>query len=499
MNLEFEKIFLPYLRCVVSEVKDQEQTGEIRLPDGAPDVGRVLCNWGQVFLRGKEWRGNGMSASGGVSVKVLYEPDGDDDLQCVETWIPFQMKWDFPQTEKDGYIRISPRLLGVDARMASARKLIVCVRLGIFGKAMVSDHLQMPMLQELPEDVYVLKNTYPLQLPVEAGEKAFTLEEGVSLSDAKTIPDKMINYSITPAVNETKLMSDKLVFRGTANLHVVYIGADGRLHSFDQGLPFSQYTQLDNEYDDAAQVSMDMAVTNLELERGDGDTYTCKFGVSAQYTIFNNRNAELIEDVYSPIRKMQCTTEDIHIPAVLDRREVIMEAQSSLSTEMEAVYDAVFYPGIPGSYIEEGEAFGDLSGKFQVIGEDVSAKPCCADGRWETSFPLNVNVDTRTEMNILQDPIVDVRQEGDLTVASTKIPLGIVTLNRKPISVITGVDVGEPVKQDPEIPSTIIRRVGEDSLWKIAKEAGSSVEAIRLANCLEGELHPEQLVLIPLS
>ena len=49
MELKFETTACRCLRQKVCEVQNQEQTQEIRLPDGLPDIGRVLCSWGQVM------------------------------------------------------------------------------------------------------------------------------------------------------------------------------------------------------------------------------------------------------------------------------------------------------------------------------------------------------------------------------------------------------------------------------------------------------------------
>ena len=66
MELQFSKNTFPYLRRAVWEVKNEEQTQEVKLTDSLPDIGRILGAWGQPLIRSKEWRGNSMAASGGV-------------------------------------------------------------------------------------------------------------------------------------------------------------------------------------------------------------------------------------------------------------------------------------------------------------------------------------------------------------------------------------------------------------------------------------------------
>ena len=130
MELQFEQSAWECLRPVVSQPRNEEHTMEVRLPESMPDIGSVLAAWGQVLLRGKEWRGNSVGISGGVMAWVLYRSEDGDELQSVEAWIPFQTKWDVPQTDRDGTLCAACHLRNIDARTLSARKLITARRFG---------------------------------------------------------------------------------------------------------------------------------------------------------------------------------------------------------------------------------------------------------------------------------------------------------------------------------------------------------------------------------
>ena len=96
MELEFQKTEIPCLHTILRQVQTQEQTQEVRLSDEMPDIGRVLSCWGQVMLRGKEWRTGALSVNGGVMVWVLYAPEDGSAMQCLQTWLPMQIKCDLP-------------------------------------------------------------------------------------------------------------------------------------------------------------------------------------------------------------------------------------------------------------------------------------------------------------------------------------------------------------------------------------------------------------------
>ena len=83
--------------------------------------------------------------------------------------------------------------------------------------------------------------------------------------------------------------------------------------------------------------------------------------------------------------------------------------------------------------------------------------------------------------------------------ARWELPMEIVTMQQTHIPMVTGLELGEEKKPDPGRPSLILKRVGTDGLWEIAKRTGSTMEAIRKANGLREEPEPGQMLLIPVG
>lgn len=66
------------------------------------------------------------------------------------------------------------------------------------------------------------------------------------------------------------------------------------------------------------------------------------------------------------------------------------------------------------------------------------------------------------------------------------------------IPMVTDLELGEIQEPNPDRPALVLCRPGKKNLWQLAKENGSTVEAIRRANHLEGEAEPNQMLLIPI-
>lgn len=134
--MQWNKKPCPYLKTIARQVQNQEQTQELRLAEEMPDIGRVLSAWGQCVVRSKEWRGDGMSVSGGVSASVVYLPEDGSYPRTVEIWLPFQMKWNFPQAQRECTLRVNCLLHSLDARLLSARKMMVRSSVSMLAEAL---------------------------------------------------------------------------------------------------------------------------------------------------------------------------------------------------------------------------------------------------------------------------------------------------------------------------------------------------------------------------
>jgi hypothetical protein len=244
---------------------------------------------------------------------VLYLPEDGHEPQCVESWLPFQMRWNFPENQHDGTIFTQCMLRSVDARSVSARKMMLRTNVSVLAWAMERKNAETFEPKDVPEDVQLLTNSYSMELPVEAGEKSFALEESLTLPPSAPKMEKLFQYSLQPEITERKLMGDKVVFRGNAVLHICYLASDGGMYAWDFDLPFAQYSELEGEYAEEGDVMLWPGVTALELENNE-DGLHMKAGLLCQYRISNRSTIPLIEDAYSPRRSVEPVRQDLMLP-----------------------------------------------------------------------------------------------------------------------------------------------------------------------------------------
>lgn len=497
MQLQFDKVTVDALGCCLFEDKHQEVTQEVKLSDGMPDIGRVLIAWAQPILRSKEWNTDEITVSGGLTVSALYAPEDGSEVRCVDAWIPFQMKWDLDPKWAEGNMLVLPQLRFADCRSVSARKMMLRCGVSCLMKAVSPMTAQLYSPPEVPEDVQLLKRTYPVRIPVEAGEKTFLQDEEVILPAGAAPVEKLLAAALHPTVTEKRVTGNKIVMAGNSNLKLIYRCPEGRVHGVSFPLPFSQFAELNRTYGEKCGTQLFLGVTNLETDVMEPDKIRVKAGMTGQYLVDENRLLEVTEDAYSPRREVKITWDTLRIPSILEDRKESVRASVSIPGFMGQPISAEFYGDLPKQKRLETGIQITAPGVFQMLyaGEDGMLQSF--QSRWEDTVSVAAadNVSLEAIPNDLSPATGGAVQDGREFASQLELELRARTDAQIPM--VTALELGELREPDSARPSLILTRAREQDLWSLAKTCGSTVAAILSINDLEDEPAPDKLLLIP--
>ncbi len=491
--MQWNKTPVPFMKPLLSQAQSMEQTQELRLPEGMPEIGRILGAWGQCIIRSKEWRSDAFSVSGGIQCWVLYTPEEGTAPRCIGEWIPFQAKWNMPQTRREAAVAVSCCLHGMDARVASPRKILVRANLGLSAEGLEPDSQLVYCPEGEDKDVKLLKQTYPAVLPREAGEKRIGIEENLPFDAAG---DDILGWDAEPVLTEQAVLGDKAVFKGNCRLQLLYMTESGQIRTESWELPFAQYADLETEYDKEATVRSVLCMSELEPELTENGLIV-RCGILVQYVVYSPTMLQLAQDAYSPFVQVEVESQTLSVPVLLDTHRQDMDARLSVQTDMTQVHAVRFYPGICNSWHQAEQVNGELSGVFRVLGTDAQGEPVCQTEIWTDSVALDAAPDCTVHFQM------EAGQKPEATALPGRLELSVPltvtarTERLQSLPMLTECRTGEALVPDPMRPTLIVKRQEAESLWDLAKRFGSTVDAISKANGLEGEPTPGQLLLIP--
>ena len=337
-----------------------------------------------------------------------------------------------------------------------------------------------------------------MELPVEAGEKQVQIEENLALPGNLPPIHKIVHYQMSPSVTEQKVLGNRLVFRGQMDVSVMYLTEDGAVSRWETDVPFSQYTELDGDYGPNATAWVMPILTAMEMDLGEDQQLNMRAGIAAQYTIFDRSVLDVVEDAFSPARDVTPNTEEMLFPILLDSIGMELQAEGMLN-EAQQILSAVPYGEYPTLYMGNDGMQIRMDGQFQTLYQNTEGQITGDSLRFSSSVPFSSAMENQTYL-WMGDPVqTDISPKGEGSSVRCTYPVTMQAYSGQSIPMVTELEIGEIREPDPDRPSMILRRAGEESLWTLAKSYGSTVAAIQEANRLDGEPNDGEMLLIPIS
>ena len=140
-----------------------------------------------------------------------------------------------------------------------------------------------------------------------------------------------------------------------------------------------------------------------------------------------------------------------------------------------------------------------MDGQFQTLYQNTEGQMALDLGRFNSAVPFLSATENQTALWVNDPAQPDLMPNGEGFTMRSTYPVTLQMYSGQTIPIVTELEIGEIREPDPDRPSIILRRAGDEGLWAIAKGYGSTVDAIMEANQLAGEPENGQMLLIPIS
>ena len=233
MELTFQTRPFSNLHCLMNEVHFQEEVSDMIVPDSYPDIDHIAYCFADVILRSKECRAGSAMISGGIKAGILYVPEGDADIQCVDTYVPFTMRFENPEITDQTSLICSICVRSVEARVINSRKISFRIGIGCELSAFERAIEEIYEIVEKPQSLQVNKEQYRMMLPLELNEKTFLIHDAISFSGHPSA-SSIYKFRCELLPSEHRIVGDKAIFKGTLLCKLLYLTNDHKLHCIQQ-------------------------------------------------------------------------------------------------------------------------------------------------------------------------------------------------------------------------------------------------------------------------
>lgn len=506
MELELKTNHLSCYDTVLDTTLYQEETLESIVPDACPDILRIVDAEALVCLKTKEAQEGRVEVAGTVRCAILYVPEGAEGLRRMTVSIPFTCAADAAGVHSGCQVLARPRVQAADARSLNPRKVLTRVSLAVEIQAFtpwsesVCEGVDCPAesgIQQLTE----MQNTY---LITAVEEKPFTFSDDLTLSGNRPGAEELLKTRVDLVCGESKIIGSKLIFKGQANLQLLYRDASGGVCPASFELPFSQIMEVSGVEEEADCV-LDVTLTGCDctLDGGEeGRTVAVSLAMLAQAVVREERQVQLLSDAYSTLYALDAEQRPHTFFRLSERADRRVTVREIVETAVPAREVCDVYVNLGGvSQVREGaQVHFTAESTVTVVYRSEDDSLCTVTRQLQTVCPVELRPDCVCACRC------DGPGERFATPAGggieVRYPLDFHYLALTPYHTtgIADLRLNEEAPRDTaKLPSIVLRMVGDgERLWDIAKAYGTTMDDIVQANALtEDALPMGQLLLIP--
>lgn len=499
MELAFLNQPYRFLRNMVQDVRFQEETAEIIVPDSYPDIAAIADCCAEAILRGKDCRDGSVTIAGGVKGVILYTPEDHSYPRNLEIYIPFSIKFEHAALTSQAQVVCTIRVRSVDARMINSRKAMLRVNLGceITAYEDVTD-----VLFRLENDVPGLQRkeaVYGTTVPLETAEKSFSVNDAIELPSGMPTVSKIYEFHCHPELTDEKLVGNKAVFKGLLRCKMLYLSDQEELYLHEQTIPFSQYCELNTDYDEET-VHTKLMVTGYDLETAfsdEGLQAPISVNILAQCVISGTHIMTLIEDAYSTLGTLKPQWKEYMLEGSLDQQSSTQTLRYQLSGEFSQILDTTVYWDYPEMARSMDKVEIKIPALIRVLGYDNGGTLQALTAK--TSISHEIALSNGAACLAMISPIGEVSFHLNANGAEVRCSalLSVHCNSQEKLRTLCGGEIDTETNAADKRPSLIVRTVHKDtSLWDLAKTHGTTMEEIMAANHLDSMLLPDDVMLL---
>ena len=480
----------------------QEQTQELIIPDAMPDAARTLICYAEPELQSKTSRAGSLLVTGNLRASCLYA-DEAGGLQLLTTDVPFTLKLESSDLQEltQSVVRCSVR--SADSRLINSRKVLLRISVLVQADGYEPWTEEVRALTDAPACLQQKTQTYYNAVPVETAERAFQVSEELNVPEGRAKIVRLADCMLQPVVTEQNLVGSKAVMKGTANLQLTYLDEQNELRTLSLAVPFSQYCQLQGDYEQNEDVETALLVTGVQLEPVDTETgqkLLFGAGILAQCTVIQPQTLTLCEDAYSTRGDFQPQWQEQEYSMRLDAQTLREPIRPSFPAQASAVLDCRVYPDAMALERTADGVIVHVPLRADTVYTD-------ADGAVQSeSFRTEVSCKTALDEDCACEAVFQLQPEGYAAAGSGAVELRydavfqLQSFAKQKLQNLVGGTLDLTRQPRAERASVVIRRTGaQQPLWDLAKRYKTTAQAIQTANHLtQPEVEAGRLLLIPM-
>lgn len=485
--------------CIVVE-------GDMIVPDIKPDILNTISTTGNVCIYKKEVLEGKVRIDGEVNVYVIYLADNEEEsTRSLNTTLDFTQIIDFENCNTGMSLDENMMIKSIECKILNGRKISVKANLQFEGTVYSNENVDILKQVNNLEDIQSLESNLMVNSLVGEGITKTYAKDTIMIENIDNLAE-ILKTDLAIVNKDMKISYNKVLGKAEVSAKIMYLTEDNRIKVVESKIPIMGFVDIENVTEENI-CDMKYRLKNIVVKPNSVEEHSIYIEVEIELCcrVYETKEIRVIEDLYSPSECLNFNQRSIHTMSNKCCNKSVCHLREKVSIpELNGnqLYDVEIRPVILNRNIVHSKVMleGEVDLKFifatnSLTGVSIKEITLPFDHQVEIAgIQANTNIEIEIEVGsqnftIGTDSMID---------GAIDLEFSLNISNMLSINMIDEVTIDET--RDKQIYSMVIYFVKPgDTLWKIAKQFGSTISDIVRVNKIEDEnkIYQGQQLFIP--
>ena len=493
--------------CVNHIIAQKTETviveGDSIIPDIKPDILNAISTSGTVCIYKKEINEGKVRLDGCIDTYVMYLADDENNsIRGVNVNLDFTQVIDVPNAMPEMNLDTEVKLKNIECKVINGRKIGIKAFLEINIKVTTNEDIDIINNVNL-KGVQMLNKNLNINSLIGRGSTKVYAKDTLVIDNIDNLAEIM-KADLHISNKDVKISYNKILAKADLNVRLLYLTDDNRMNTVESVIPVMGFIDMPDVTEENV-CNTKYEIKNVVIKPNNAEDHSVYVEVEIEIycEVYRNQEINIIQDLYSPTMNIMFTQKQIKI---MQRKENVQstcnirEKQTIPELAGNKIYDVTTNVDITKQTVLNDRILYEGEVTLNYIfnsSNGVDTKKIVVPFNFNVDFPgvnQNSNIETNIEMGA-QDFVITSDDSIDVKI---DIIFNVTMAKSAEINIID--DIKEEENRSACTCSLVIYYVKDgDTLWKIAKKFGSTVEEIARINGIENvdKLNVGQQLFIP--
>lgn len=467
--------------------------GDMIVPDSKPDILNTICTSGVVCIYKKEVQDDKIRIDGNINTYIMYMADDNNDkVRGLSTSLDFSENVQVANSKEGMTCKLETNLKSIEAKVINGRKVGIKAVIEVEIKLYSNEDVQIINSLQNAENVKMLKEDLMVNSLVGTGDTKIYAKDTIKIDSADNLAE-ILKAQVCICDKDIKVSYNKILTKSEAEIKIMYLTEDNRINTITARVPVVGFIDIPNVTEDNI-CDVDYEIKNIVLKPNSIEEHSIyvEIEIGVMASVYEERQINLIQDLYSPSENMEFNKKKITVLTNKRTTRETMQIREKVQLEgidNRSIIDVDVQPIIEKETKTKNRIVyeGELQLRFILSNNDLQVDTRTAKIPFDyalSDLEDGENVNSNMALEVAnQDFVV---QDGGMVTANLDMMVNTDSYRNSNMSIIDEIQTnGEREAEDYSILMYIVKK--DDTLWKIAKRFGSTIDDIVRTNGIEDE------------